>query len=307
MKANISIGLVMVVLSGTACWSARSGQEQPGAETEQNLFLELETKLQPLARKLGKPQPGEWLHEHKESGQSFDEYRTANPVLRSERRNRIYLCLVGDFTAEQQSVMDVTREYMEIFFDTPVVIRKRLPLKDIPGSAQRTHPKWGDKQVLTSYLRDEVLKPDRPDDALAYLAFTSCDLWPGQGWNFVYGEASLQERVGVWSMYRNGDPARGKDEFQLCLRRTLGTATHETGHILTMQHCTVNVCSMNGCNNQKEADGKPLHLCPICLRKLCWNLQVEPVKYLGRLEEFCRKHGLEDEAEWYRQARAALK
>ena len=38
------------------------------------------------------------------------------------------------------------------------------------------------------------------------LAITAFDLWPGPGWNFVFGQASLTERVGVWSMARNGDP-----------------------------------------------------------------------------------------------------
>ena len=69
---------------------------------------------------------------------------------------------------------------------------------------------------------------------LAYLALTASDLWPGQGWNFVFGEASLRQRIGVWSIYRNGDP---ETDFQLCLRRTLSTASHETGHILGMAHC----------------------------------------------------------------------
>ena len=48
-----------------------------------------------------------------------------------------------------------------------------------------------------------------------------------------------------------------------------------------------------------------MHLCPVCLRKLCWNLQVEPVPYLKRLEGFCRQHGLGD-AGWYARAAEAL-
>jgi archaemetzincin len=58
--------------------------------------------------------------------------------------------------------------------------------------------------VLTGYILHEILEPERPADALAYLALTATDLWPGRGWNFVFGEANLRERVGVWSIYRNG-------------------------------------------------------------------------------------------------------
>jgi archaemetzincin len=135
---------------------------------------------------------------------------------------------------------------------------------------------------------------------LAYLAFTSSDLdlWPGENWNFVYGQANLRDRTGVWSIYRNGDPAK-EAEYQLCLARTLRTASHETGHILTMQHCTAFQCNMNGVNHQAEGDSKPQHLCPVCLRKLCWNLQVEPLGYAKTLRDFSQKHGFAEEAEWY--------
>jgi WD40 repeat protein len=37
------------------------------------------------------------------------------------------------------------------------------------------------------YILHEVLEPQRPTDALAYLALTGSDLWPGKGWNFVFG------------------------------------------------------------------------------------------------------------------------
>ena len=69
-----------------------------------------------------------------------------------------------------------------------------------------------------------------------------------------------------------------------------------------MHHCTAFECSMNGSNNQVESDSKPLSLCPTCLRKLCWNLQVEPTAYLQRLERFCRKAGFRKDAEWYARA-----
>jgi archaemetzincin len=153
---------------------------------------------------------------------------------------------------------------------------------------------------------DEVLKPTRPKDALAYLCFTSSDLYPDDDWNFVFGQASLRDRTGVWSIYRKGDPAASPAAFQQCLRRTLHTASHETGHILTIQHCTAHACNMNGVNSLAEADRRPLQLCPVCLRKVCWNLQLEPADYIAQLETFCTKHGLDDEAKWYAQCRERL-
>jgi archaemetzincin len=309
MRRALPFILLFAVL-GLVGWRAYESfarsDKSPVPNEDAGAFADLETKLAPLARKLGAPKPGEWLYEHKESGQPFLEYLEAQPVRRSKEQSTIYLCLIGDFTKEQQRVLDLTKEYLGIFFDAPVKVTKSLSLEQIPAKARRVHPSWGDKQILTTYVLYDVLKPERPYDALAYLAFTSSDLWPGEGWNFVYGQASTTQRIGVWSIYRNGDPSRSKAEFQRCLKRTLGTASHETGHILTLYHCTAFECNMNGSNHQEESDRKPLHLCPVCLRKLCWNLRVDPVAYLQRHEKFCRQHGFESEAEHYRKSMELL-
>jgi len=294
-----------LVVFGTAKLFER-GQSGLGEKDDDLPLRDVQAKLEPLAKKLGKPRPGEWLAQHREPGQTFAEYFRADPVRKSDQLGTIYICQIGDFSKEQKRVLEITRDYMAHFFSVPVKLTKVVPLADIPGEAKRTHPSWGDRQILASYVLDQVLRPERPDDALAYLAFTSSDLWPGEGWNFVFGQANLRERVGVWSIYRNGDPSKDKAAFQLCLRRTLSTATHETGHILTIKHCIAYDCNMNGSNNREESDSRPLHYCPVCMRKLLWNLQVEPISYLGKLEGFCREQGLDDEALWYHKAMQSL-
>ncbi len=266
-------------------------------------YLELETRLRPLADPLPSPRPGDWLAEHPEPGQTFEEYLAVRPVRKSDKLNTVYLCLVGDFNQAQRRILDLTQEYLSVFFDCPVTVRQQIALASVPARARRKHPSWGDPQVLTGYILHELLEPERPPDALAYLALTTSDLWPGRGWNFVFGQADLRERIGVWSIYRNGDP---EADFRLCLRRTLSTASHETGHILGMAHCTAYSCLMNGSNHQEEKDRRPTHLCPVCLRKLCWNLQVEAAPYLMTLNALCQQNGLGDESGWYRKATAAL-
>jgi archaemetzincin len=266
-------------------------------------YPELECKLRPLADPLPPPRPGDWLAEHDEPGQTFAEYLDAHPVRKSDKLHTIYLCMVGDFTEAQRRILEHAHEYLAVFFDCPVKAQRRIALASIPARARRIHPSWGDPQVLTGYILHEVLEPERPADALAYLALTASDLWPGAGWNFVFGEASLRQRIGVWSIYRNGDP---ETDFRLCLRRTLSTASHETGHILGLAHCTAYLCLMNGSNHQEEKDRRPMHLCPVCLRKLCWNLRVEPVPYLMKLRAFCQKNALDPESRWYERAIVAL-
>jgi hypothetical protein len=44
----------------------------------------------------------------------------------------------------------------------------------------------------------------------------------------------------------------------------------------------------------------------VCLRKLCWNLQTEPIPYLTKLKVFCQDQGLDTEAHWYEKAVVAL-
>jgi archaemetzincin len=151
-------------------------------------FLEVERKLRPLAERLSAPRPGDWLAEHPEPGQTFTEYLDSRPVRKSDKLHTIYLCLVGGFTEAQERILDLIRDYLTIFFDSPVKVSREIGMDSIPARATRTHPSWSDQQVLTGYLLHEVLEPDRPADAVAYLALTASDLWPGRGWNFVFGE-----------------------------------------------------------------------------------------------------------------------
>jgi archaemetzincin len=282
-----------------------SQAEHDRMDEHEDFLPDIEERLLSLSEPLPAPEEGDWLAEHEEQGQTFREYLSANPVRRDRDHNAIHLCLVGDFDEPQGRVIDLTREYLGLFFDVPVHVRRRLAVADIPARARRKHPEWSDKQVLSTFILREVLEPDAPADALAYLALTACDLWPGKGWNFVFGQANLRNRVGVWSIYRNGWPGSSAEAFRLCLRRTLLIAAHETGHVLTLRHCTAFRCLMNGSNSHEERDRSPLHPCPVCLRKLLWNLRTEPVAHLKWLGSFCRAHGLGD-AEWFKRAAGAL-
>jgi archaemetzincin len=305
----VLLALVIVAITGWIYWPGawrrflHPAEEQPAPSSQPNL----EEALRPLAVPLDRPKPGEWLASQPEAGQTFEEYLQADPVRKSEQLNFIALCLIGEFNPQQEKIIEQTRRYLEVFFQVPVRVTKRLPLAQIPEEARRVQPSWGDRQLLTEYVLDQVLQPNRPEEALAYLAFTASDLWPGGGWNYVFGQASLRKRTGVWSIYRFGDPARGKESYRQCLIRTLGTASHETGHILTMQHCIAYACNMNGSNSLPESDSKPLHLCPVCLHKLCWNLRVDPVVYLQQLQTVSGKLGLDEEAAWYGKAIATLR
>ena len=264
-------------------------------------------KLLPLHEKLPKPKPGEWLDRHHEPGQTYREYIQSRPVRPTQQRNVIYILPLGEFTETQQRIVRITAENMQIFFGLKVRIEKPLGLEEIPDKARRVHPTWEDKQILSTYVLDDLLKPRLPKDAVCYIAFTTSDLWPGEGWNFVFGQASLAQRVGVWSIYRNGDPEAGDEAFKLCLRRTIKTATHETGHMFSLYHCIYYKCNMCGSNHRAESDGHPMWLCPVCLAKLCWATGTDPEKRYEKLIEFSKQHGLEAEQQFYKKSLEALR
>lgn len=256
-------------------------------------------KLRLLHRPKRPPKPGDWLAVHKEPGQTFEQYVASHPLRASAKLNTIYIQPIGKLTPGQQNVVNLAAEYIGSYFNLPVQLLPPLPLEQIPPRARRRHPEWGMEQLLTTYILDEVLVPHRPKNALALLGLTAVDLWPGMGWNFVFGQASLSDRVGIWSIYRNGDPDASKQEFAICLERTIKTAVHEIGHILGMMHCIAYECLMNGSNHREESDRRPLYLCPVCLKKLVWNLQLDPLARYEKLEALCRQHHLDDYAKFF--------
>ena len=181
-----------------------------------------------------------------------------------------------------------------------------IPATAVPDKARRKHPTWKVDQILSTYVLEKVLAPRLPQDAVAYIAFTGSDLWPGEGWNFVFGQASLSDRVGVWSFHRFGDPGESDEAFHYCLRRTMALASHETGHMFSMAHCTLFECNMCGSNHLEEADRRPIWLCPHCLAKLCWVTKTDAREHLQRLAAFYKATGFAKEQEFCEKSLSAI-
>ena len=310
--AGLAATGVAVIAAGVWAWLSvvPAGRAEPpdpptksaGAEALKRMMA----RLAPLHKRLGTPKAGEWLARFKEPGQSFDAYRRCGPVLPRGKRRALYIQPLGDLTDPQRKIIALTARYMGLYFALPVKVNAPIALKVIPASARRTHPTWGDRQILTTYVLDKVLPPLLAGDAAALIAFTSSDLWPGEGWNFVFGQATLRQRVGVWSIYRNGNPGGSPAEFRLCLLRTIKTATHETGHMFSMLHCTAYECNMCGSNNRAESDAHPAALCPECLAKVCWATGADPLKRFVSLYGFCRAQGLDAQADSFARSIRAL-
>lgn len=294
MKTTVA---VLAFLAAGGCASA----VQDEADLVAGLQVAME-RLRPLHRKIRTPDPADWLAQHREEGQTFAEYVRSDPVKPQGERKVIYIQPIGTFSATQRRIVNLTSEYMAGFFNLPLKTNEAIALSSIPASATRLHPAWGDRQILTTYVLDEVLKPNLPADAAAMIALTTSDLWPGKGWNFLFGQASTRHRVGVWSIYRNGDPDTDAAAFRLCLKRTIKLAVHETGHMFSMDHCIAYECCMCGSNHREESDRQPLYLCPECMAKICWVTRADPVVRYRRLMEFCRTNGFDEERKFFEKS-----
>jgi archaemetzincin len=303
MLAPVFLGMVLAAAAPVPLSKDPTPAEDQARAERLSAVIE---KLRPLARPLGKPRPGDWLERFKEPGQTFKQYLACDPTRPTGKRRVIYVQPLGEFTAAQRKIVKLTADFLAVYFNVPVKVQEDLPAKLVPEKARRKHPEWGMEQMLTTYILEEVLKPRLPEDAAACICFTATDLWPGEGWNFVFGQASLQERVGVWSIHRFGDPDKSAADFRLALLRAMKLGTHETGHMFSLLHCTAYECNMCGCNNQEESDRHPLALCPECLAKVCWATRADPAVRYRQLAGFCKEQCLAPEEEAYRKLLAAI-
>jgi archaemetzincin len=257
-------------------------------------------KITPLHRPKTPPGQDDWLANHAERGQTFQQYRRSNPNRPTKQRAILYVQPIGEFSAEQKRLTADTADLLSRYYKVPTKVLDPLGLDLVPAEARRVEE--GRNQILTTYVLEKMLKPRRPKDAVAVLGLTTSDLWPGRGWNYVFGQASLSDRVGIWSVDRYGNLQGGQTEAQQARRRTFKVAVHETGHMLGIAHCIAYECLMNGSNSLAEVDSRPMWFCPECVQKVWWACHAEPVKRYESLIEFGKQHDLGAEVEFWQKS-----
>ncbi|MGB0992586.1 MAG: archaemetzincin [Akkermansiaceae bacterium] len=245
------------------------------------------------------PGPADWLSCHKEDGQSYHRYLKSKPNKPGAGRSKLYIQPLGVFAKDKSPSIDALREYTEAYYYPMTVV----VLPAIQPRGMRSRENGGKEQWLTTDLLN-LLQKRLPADAYSMLGITMTDLYPDPKWNFVFGQARLRARVGVFSFARyhpsfHGDSGDDKEVVKkLMLKRAAKVLTHETGHMFGVRHCVHYHCNMNGANNLAEADATPMHLCPVCLRKMQHVIGFDPVARYQKLLAFYQKHGLKEEEKW---------
>jgi archaemetzincin len=244
-------------------------------------------------------QEGDWLKSQHEPGQTFEEYIVSNPTLPTAERRTIYIQPIGSFTQPQRNAIRLTADYMRAFYNLPVKLNADRQIGNVPADLKRDTGYPKNLQVSTTYFLDKVLPNLIPDDAAAFIAFTNVDLYPEDTWYFVFGQASLENRVGVWSLYRLSE---GGNLFE----RTLKISMHEVGHMFGLRHCTKYECLMSGTNNLAETDRRPLDNCPECMAKVAWAMNYDPVERYKNLAAFWKKYKKPEEEKRIQKMAAAV-
>lgn len=246
--------------------------------------------------------PGGWLLANKEALQPLWIYQRQAPRATATCRT-IVIQPLGAMNTEQKKLVDDLREYTSIFFQLPARVEKPIALNVPPAwvRGKLNNTAGFGQQYDADNLVFDFLAPRKPPDAVAYLGITMSDLWSGEG-NFVFGIGSPTHHTGVYSLCRYypefwGHPHRPGEATQ-ALRRACKVLNHEVGHIFGLAHCVFYHCSMNGSNSLGEADAEPIDYCPLCHRKLLWNIGFDGVKRYTELLAFYRKHGMTAEATW---------
>ncbi|XP_028569086.2 archaemetzincin-2 isoform X1 [Podarcis muralis] len=239
----------------------------------------------------------DWISSHPEPTQDFAQfYHDPCRKTPTPQKNRIYVQPIGSFGDSRVSTdvyMKWLKDYCEAFYYGLIVrILGPVPVSHT-GCPFRINENTHNLQIHAGHLLS-YLKKKKPKDAFCIVGVTMIDLYPKDSWNFVFGQASLTEGMGIFSFARYDSdfysanykgtlkttkklPPSDYSVFDgyytpeitsKLLLRSCKTLTHEIGHIFGLHHCQWLECVMQGSNHLEESDRRPLDLCPICLRKL---------------------------------------
>ena len=235
-------------------------------------------------------------------------------------------------------------EFIETYFGLPVSVLPAVEMQvDKRGKASlesvaigSSLNEFGERRYDVLHIMDYLF--DRiPSSAYALLAVTDLDIFEDEeDPNVIMGRGS-GDRVGVVSLYRFNPSLGKKSKKRDSKKRNLApskepidlesategssenssphsrwlldtckTLAHETMHMFGLDHCTHFICVMNA-NVSPLDDGKdPLHLCPVCLRKLHLAIGFTPSARFYELLRFYQRMEWPAEAQFVQQRIASV-
>jgi len=250
------------------------------------------------------PRRGEWLVDmlDRTEDQDFSDYVQSRPNRPTPQQRTLYLqplCQPGDlagpaYPAGSWPPLQFLEEAVKAFYaPMRVVTLPAVPMAQLRARS-RSERGYG-KQYHAGDVLDKL---SVPRDAYGVMGITMHDLYPRDEWNFVYGLARLKNRVAVFSFVRHVPDIPDEAGAAQLLHRSTKTLLHELGHMFGLKHCTWYNCLMRGSNGEEvEHQLNYLHLCPVCLRKLHWNIGFDIRERYTRL--LALYHQLEESSPFF--------
>lgn len=219
-------------------------------EKERKEALGEETKFEKLFHPLLKKT--EWLEDFADKRQNFHQY---TKIIEKGKQ--------GNSMSKEQNIVYIT--YLNgkpISWLTEFIKVNLFPVKveeiELGNSSNQVND-------LNLYLKSKL-----PKDGYCLIGITDVDL-KIEGFNYIIGKATLRDRVGVVSYARYTPKWKGYLDSDLPFEwRLCNTVLHEICHSFAIAHCVYYHCVMNGSNT---GDDRPLLLCPICEKKLIFNIE----------------------------------
>ncbi|XP_028569110.2 archaemetzincin-2 isoform X2 [Podarcis muralis] len=147
----------------------------------------------------------DWISSHPEPTQDFAQfYHDPCRKTPTPQKNRIYVQPIGSFGDSRVSTdvyMKWLKDYCEAFYYGLIVrILGPVPVSHT-GCPFRINENTHNLQIHAGHLLS-YLKKKKPKDAFCIVGVTMIDLYPKDSWNFVFGQASLTEGMGIFSFAR---------------------------------------------------------------------------------------------------------
>lgn len=228
---------------------------------------------------------------------------------------------LADFTSNYFGLPVKIQEPLEISFRGP----KTAFIDDFKVATSPNE--FGEKRLSVLSVMDYLFE-NLPASAYCVLAITDLDIYEDaslRGGSAIMGRGS-GDRVGILSLYRfdpnlsakipvkRGSKAKAatidltadeivptEQSLAKWMLPACKTLAHESMHMFGLDHCTHFLCVMNA-NVSPLDDGKdPIHLCPVCLRKLYNSAKLNLEERFGSLRTLYRDLGWADEAEFVRR------
>jgi len=252
-----------------------------------------------IASHLSKPQTfSRWKHTY--------TVHNVYPFVCRRKPNVIYLQPIDDYPTFIQGYIlqkglltlnffEVLQGFMQIFFSgLEVLVRAPAQISTSDKVQSRTHELTGQHQLCVNDIYPE-LRLLLPSDGLAIIGVSWTDIYP-RGFNFTLGEASISHHAAVVSFGRfetkdfNADTNKDVEEVNgQILWKIIKTLTHESCHLLGLEHCLFFRCAMNESSSVSEALQQPLFLCPVCLRKLQQACHFDVLERYEQMHSFLKR------------------